>query len=325
MSASSEKSPVAGSPLPPWLHAILAAPGTGSTLSVGDGRLVSEEGAVFAISPSGIPLFAASTLSDQGAIQQAHYDRVASAYIENLSYPHTQEYMAYLDRVLLEAVPAGSLGLTAELCCGRGEAIQLFGHRMAAGLGVDVSARMLEAARSQHPEGRFGFVQGDATLLPLRDACVDTVAMLGGIHHVPDRYALFSEVHRILKPGGVFVWREPVSDFFLWRWLRAVVYRVSPMLDESTERPLLYSETVPPLEKAGMQLSKWRTVGFGGFCVFMNSDVLVVTRLLRFVPGIRAITRLAVRIDDVLSRVPALRHAGLQVVGVARKPTLSAR
>lgn len=300
---------------------MLAAPGTGATLSHKDGLLLSTDGEAFPISSAGIPLFAATALSKQGAIQQAHYDRVANAYIENLSYPHTQEYMAYLDRVLLEAVPPGTLGMTAELCCGRSEAIPLFGYRMKQGLGVDVSLRMLDAARAAHLDARFAFVQGDATMLPMRSASVDTVVMLGGIHHVPDRRALFSEVSRILKPGGMFVWREPASDFFLWRWLRAVIYRVSPMLDESTERPLLYEETVPPLQEAGLALVEWRTFGFFGFCLFMNSDVLVVTRLWRFVPGIRSITRLAIRLDHALSRIPGLSRAGLQVVGVARKPS----
>jgi ubiquinone/menaquinone biosynthesis C-methylase UbiE len=311
--------PRAVSPLAPWLLEVLAAPGTGARLAEIDGSLVSADGTTFAISPVGIPMFAVSALSEQGAIQQAHYDRIASAYIKNLGYPHTQEYMAYLDRVLLEAVPQGSLGVVAELCCGGSEAIQLLGDRMTVGLGVDVSARMLEAARAEHPDSRFGFVQGDATMLPLCDACVDTVVMLGGVHHVPDRRALFSEIHRILKPNGVFIWREPASDFFLWRWLRAVIYRVSPMLDASTERPLLYEETVPYLHRAGLQLAEWRTFGFAGFCLFMNSDVLVVTRLLRFIPGIRTITRLATRFDHALSRIPALGRAGLQVVGVARK------
>jgi hypothetical protein len=51
----------------------------------------------------------------------------------------------------------------------------------------------------------------------------------------------------------------------------------------------------------------------------MNSDVLVLNRLLRHLPGIRAITRLWTRIDDRLVRLPGLGHAGLQVVGVARK------
>jgi hypothetical protein len=127
-------------------------------------------------------------------------------------------------------------------------------------------------------------------------------------------------VARILKPGGRFLWREPVSDFWLWRALRAVVYRLSPTLDHATERPLLYDETVPCLEAAGFELRTWRTLGFLGFCVLMNSDVLVANRLLRFVPGIRTLARVAFACDELCLRLPGMGRAGLQLVGEARKP-----
>jgi hypothetical protein len=91
------------------------------------------------------------------------------------------------------------------------------------------------------------------------------------------------------------------------------------MLDAETERPLLWNETVPPLEDAGFQLAEWRTYGFLGFCFFMNSDVLIFNRAFRFIPGIRSITRAAVRLDDWTLRIPGLTHAGLQVIGVAEK------
>jgi hypothetical protein len=38
-------------------------------------------------------------------------------------------------------------------------------------------------------------------------------------------------------------------------------------------------------------LTSWKTYGFLGFCLLMNSDVLIFNRLFRFIPGIRAITR----------------------------------
>jgi hypothetical protein len=64
----------------------------------------------------------------------------------------------------------------------------------------------------------------------------------------------------------------------------------------------------------------WRSLGFFGFCFFMNSDVLIFNRLFRFIPGIRAITRAAARLDAATARIPGLRGAGLQVIGVAQKP-----
>jgi SAM-dependent methyltransferase len=298
---------------------LLRCPRTGTELHAEAGHLVCAEGHQYALTPEGLPLFAAEFGSADAQTQGEHYDVIAGAYIQNLGYPHTQEYTAFLDRVLFDVVGQGRLGIAADICCGRGEAFLLFGDRMDRGVGVDMSVSMLQSALSVHSAPHLSFVQGDAIRLPLAAASFDTVFMLGGVHHINDRDSLFREVSRILKPGGVFYFREPANDFFLWRWLRALVYRMSPLLDHKTEQPLRWAETVPPLEAQGLRCRHWSTHGFLGFCVFMNSDVLVANRLFRFLPGIRKLTRLSVRLDESLTGLRPLRHAGLQVVGAAVK------
>src|SRR5262249_15195512 len=116
-----------------------------------------------------------------------------------------------------------------------------------------------------------------------------------------------------------FLYREPVSDFLPWRALRAIIYRMSPMLNHATERPLLYEETVPLLERAGLRSVRYQTHGFFGFCLFMNSDVLFVNRLFRFVAGIREIPRAAARADEAILALPGLQRAVLKVVEIAKK------
>ena len=281
---------------------------------------MSESGQTkYAMDSNGIFQFADQFCSDEALIQQKHYDKVAEAYVANLNYPHTLVYMSYLDDVLREAVDTETLGTCAEICCGTGEAFGLFHNSIALGVGIDVSLSMLIKGQKLLNKPHLHLVQGDATLLPLKNNSFDSVIMLGGIHHVPDRDALFRQVYRILKPGGVFIWREPVSDFFLWKLLRVIIYRFSPMLDHETERPLTYFETVPLLEKAGLSLTHWRTYGFIGFCLLMNSDVLFFNRLFRFIPGIRAITKAFVWFDDKCTKIPGIHKAGLQVVGKAIK------
>jgi ubiquinone/menaquinone biosynthesis C-methylase UbiE len=300
---------------------LLQCPASGLPLCERDGHLAVEGNtAGYRITASGIPLFADRLCSDEGRRQQDHFDRVAERYLENLGYAHTREYMAYLDAAFLAEVGDAACGNCAELCCGGGEAFRLLGRRVKRGVGVDVSLSMLEAARAALGSDNYFFAQGDATFLPLRDDAFDSVFMLGGIHHVNDRLRLFQEIHRILKPGGRFYFREPVSDFFPWRWLRSLIYRLSPALDDRTERPLLRRETEGPLHAAGLRLRTWRTFGFLGYCLLMNSDVLVLNRWLRFVPGIRSLTRWATRFDDWTVRLPGMAGNGLIVVGSAMKP-----
>lgn len=299
----------------------LICPTTHATLQRNGDSLVAQDGGCrYRISASGIPMFAENISLPDAQRQQALYDSMADKYVANLSYPHTQEYMKYLDDAFLTEIAPQDMGEVLELCCGHGELLTLSPLEFSRGVGVDLSISMLEAGQEHHQNAEhFTFVQADATQLPFEDNSFNAVFIFGGIHHVPEREALFKEVFRVLLPGGRFYFREPVSDFILWRMIRSVVYAVSPALDADTERPLVWGETVPVLESAGLRLQSWKTYGFLGFCFFMNSDVLVFNRLFRFIPGIRSITRLAARLDDLMLKIPGMSNAGLQVIGVAEK------
>jgi SAM-dependent methyltransferase len=299
----------------------LRCPVSHSELRLANGELVAASGGRrYRIDENRIPMFAEDLNLGAARAQQQHYDRIAAAYVENLKYPHTEVYTEYLDRKLLAQIGNEPLRLVAEICCGRGEASAILGQRADKIVGLDVSSEMLRRAKPDQDLPPFIPIQGDATRMPLKAGAFDTVVMLGGIHHVNDRKRLFSEIYRILRPGGRLIYREPVSDFFLWKILRAVIYRLSPGLDHATERPLRWRECIPLLRATGFGECSWQTCGFLGFCFFMNSDILVFNRLFRFVPLIRQITRAAAGFDDWVVSMKPFSRVGLQVIGTARKP-----
>jgi len=296
----------------------LRCPASGETLARAGDELVTPSGKHrYALHAGLIPMLADERLSAAARRQREHYDALAPLYLSNLRASHTEAYAASLDAILLDALGAGPLGDVAEICCGQADALALVRERVRTGVGIDVSPVMLEAAAARLPE--MTFAQGDATDLPLGDASFDCILMSGGVHHVSDRRGLFREVARVLRPGGLFVFREPLDDFPLWRWLRALIYRLSPALDAETERPLRLHETAPPLREAGLELETWRPCAFLGFCLFMNADVLVANRIFGLVPGIAAVVRASARLDEWLLRLPGIGRAGLQVVARARK------
>jgi hypothetical protein len=81
----------------------------------------------------------------------------------------------------------------------------------------------------------------------------------------------------------------------------------------------LWDETVPVLKESGLELVTWTTHGFLGFCIFMNSDVLVFNRLFKYIPGIKIITRIAAYLDKSILKIPGFNRCGLQVIGSAKK------
>jgi arsenite methyltransferase len=71
--------------------------------------------------------------------------------------------------------------------------------------GIDMTQEMLAKARAAAAEmgaTNVGFVEGEAERLPFTDASFDVVISNGVIDLVPDKDAVFSELFRVLAPGG---------------------------------------------------------------------------------------------------------------------------
>lgn len=75
---------------------------------------------------------------------------------------------------------------------------------------TDLVPEMLEVARMHRAEGAgssvpIDFQVVDAQDMPFADASFDAITMAYGIRNMPDRPRALSEMHRVLKPGGVLV------------------------------------------------------------------------------------------------------------------------
>jgi SAM-dependent methyltransferase len=71
--------------------------------------------------------------------------------------------------------------------------------------GVDMTPQMLAKARGAAELMRVGhveFVEGEIESLPFADASFDVVISNGVIDLVPEKDTVFSEIHRVLAPGG---------------------------------------------------------------------------------------------------------------------------
>jgi SAM-dependent methyltransferase len=86
--------------------------------------------------------------------------------------------------------------------------------------GIDMTPEMLEKARAGAAAlgvQNVRFVEGEAERLPFSDASFDVVLSNGVIDLIPDKDAVFSELHRVVVPGGRLqiadvTIQQPVSD-----------------------------------------------------------------------------------------------------------------
>jgi SAM-dependent methyltransferase len=71
--------------------------------------------------------------------------------------------------------------------------------------GIDMTPEMLEKASRAADElgvSNTSFVEGEAERLPFDDGSFDVVISNGVIDLIPDKDAVFSELYRVLAPGG---------------------------------------------------------------------------------------------------------------------------
>lgn len=147
----------------------------------------------------------ATVARDNGAVDGGGFDRpeVVAAYAPRQEL--TPAEAPLFDR----RIPAGSSIL--DLGVGAGRTTAWLVERAGAGgsyVGTDVAPRMIEAARRAHPS--VDLRVGDAADLgAFEDRCFDVVVFsYNGLDYLaPDeaRHRCLREVHRVLRPGGTFV------------------------------------------------------------------------------------------------------------------------
>lgn len=101
------------------------------------------------------------------------------------------EYYRYLSRLVRGLVPNPTRVL--DLGCGNGDLLAELGPQQ--GVGVDISARMIEMARRRHPE--LEFIQGDAETVDI-ECQFDVVVAVNLIGELDDVYACLKNVRRFV-------------------------------------------------------------------------------------------------------------------------------
>lgn len=109
-------------------------------------------------------------------------------------------------RELVHAAKVARGDAVLDVACGTGDVVRAFERDSTAGsvVGADFSTQMLAGA--QHRSTPIAsWCQADAQSLPFADGSFDVVSCAFGVRNFQDLSRGFSEMHRVLRPGGRIV------------------------------------------------------------------------------------------------------------------------
>jgi 2-polyprenyl-3-methyl-5-hydroxy-6-metoxy-1,4-benzoquinol methylase len=157
---------------------------------------------------------------------------------------------AYVDGVLRSFAaerPGERVGL--DLGCGDGAHLDWLASHVTTLYGSDYN--VLRLRRAQARGVAAGLAVADVTDYPADDDTFDVVFFNHVIEHIPDDERALSEIHRVLKPGGIVVLGTPNEGAAFWQ----LAYRLQPEFRRTTDHVHFYT--------ADSLVAKCRAAGFG--------------------------------------------------------------
>ncbi len=108
-----------------------------------------------------------------------------------------------LDPAMLARVRGRRFRRALDIGCGEGRFCRMLRAEGIATMGIDPTARLLDAARARDPEGDYR--EGRAERLEFPAGAVDLVVSYLTLIDIADHQAAIAEMARVLEPGGVLL------------------------------------------------------------------------------------------------------------------------
>jgi SAM-dependent methyltransferase len=181
-------------------------------------------------------------------------DSVPSTAVESFAgvgFPFGIDVIRPGDRVLDIGAGAGTDTLVAARLVGNAGKV----------IALDMTPAMLDKLRhniARADMSNVEILEGNAEAIPLPDASVDVITSNGVLNLVPDKPKAFSELFRVLRPGG----RVQIADIVVGR----------PVSESARANPKLWAECVVGASLESDYLELFASCGFTGIRVLRRFD-----------------------------------------------------
>lgn len=143
-----------------------------------------------------------------------------------------------------------------ELGCGPGYYGDRIIHNGARWTGVDLSEKMLALCRENTGSSRL--IRADVRALPFTHNCVAVILCIGVLSYLSksEIFSLFSQVHNVLRPGGIFLAQTVRFDPVTWIRCRLPRWIPRPLRIPGPFYPRSPSKITCLLERSGLSLQR---------------------------------------------------------------------
>ena len=244
-----------------------------------------------------------------------YHERLYSGFAQShFARPAVRALRAHMARRILALTGAGPSSRLLSLGCGIGDTELLLAPAVGELVGLDLSPSAIRQARQDAQTAGLRnarFLEG--TLESLHEPPFDVVFGIFFLHHLPEPALaeLPGRVANLLAPGGVFYSLDPSRRRLSGRVGRLLIPGLMRKYQSPDERELAPREMENLFRRAGFTC---RT----DYYDFVSSP------LAGLFPGWAAGYRAARRLDDLLVRIPALRHLGSNFEVIAGRAPLGA-
>jgi len=196
-----------------------------------------------------------------------HFDSLALHYRE--AHGCAGKLLSYRLGIIRRFLGGAQRGTLLEIGCGTGIHLLALAAEFGRAIGTDVSPEMVNAAR-RHAHGspwsdRISIrVDPAEELATIEDSSIDVVLCVGALEHMLERDRILRQVHRVLRPRGMFIGLTPNGGYCWYRHVAPILGIDSRHL--STDRFLTADELEELLSGAALEIvarQHWRFVPQG--------------------------------------------------------------